>query len=256
MTAELAYLSVPGWLELTGLVHRFYGRPGGTSAGAFAGLNLSESVGDDPAAVEENRRRVAAVLPGGSRLVWMRQEHGQRVLRVDEPVADAGAADGMVTAMPGAVLTILTADCVPILLVARRRRVAAVVHAGWRGTLAGIVTRAVELMQQEFGAERAELEAALGPAIGGCCYEVEREIGEQFVARWGALPEDGWRREGARGKFDLRAANRRLLEAAGLAAQGIHTVGPCTRCAGDRYFSHRGSGGRTGRQLSCIGWVA
>ncbi len=243
---------VSAWEGIAGLVHGFLGRAGGVSTGPFASLNLCERQGDDPAAVVENRRRVTASL-GGGRLVAMQQEHGERVVVVDAVVATAGIADGMITARAGIVLGVLTADCVPILLMAPARRVVAVVHAGWRGTLAGIVVRAVERLGREFGVAPSAIEAALGPAIAGCCYEVSRDIGERFLARWGELPPGAWRPGGTKGWLDLRGANAILLRRSGLADSRIHRIGPCTRCAVRQYFSHRASDGRTGRQLSYIG---
>ncbi|MBI1814264.1 MAG: peptidoglycan editing factor PgeF [Deltaproteobacteria bacterium] len=252
--SDLPVLRVDSWRGIPGLTHGFLGRHGGVSRGDFASLNLSQRTGDDPAAVVENRRRVEALLARGSRLVSMEQEHGDRVVVVQAPTDVVGRADAMVTATPGALLSVLTADCVPILLVAPARRIAAAVHAGWRGTLAGIVTRAVELLRRQWEIAPAELAAALGPAIGGCCYEVDREIGEQLVARCETLPAEAWSSHGAKGMLDLRSANRQLLLQAGIPAAAIHLVGPCTRCAMQNYFSHRGAGGSAGRQLSYIGW--
>ena len=244
---------VPHWLSIPGLVHGFLGRAGGVSAGPFASLNVSYGQGDEPAAVDENRRRVATTLTPQGRLVAMQQTHGDRVTVVDSPIEPVGSADGMVTARAGAVLSVLTADCVPILLTAPRQRVVAAVHAGWRGTVAGIAVRALERLERDFGVVPSEIEAALGPAIGGCCYEVTREIAEQFSSRWGDLSEDAWRPAGDRGWLDLRRANTLLLQRSGVREQQVHRIGPCTRCAAHDYFSHRASGGRTGRQISYIG---
>jgi len=140
-----------------------------------------------------------------------------------------------------------------MLLTAPRQRVVAAVHAGWRGTVAGIAVRALEKLQRDFGVAPSEIEVALGPAIGGCCYEVTREIAEQFSSRWGNLPEDTWRPAGDRGWLDLRRANMLLLRRSGVRERQVHCIGPCTRCASHDYFSHRASGGRTGRQMSYIG---
>jgi hypothetical protein len=252
--SDLPILRVATWQGIPGLTHGFLGRHGGVSRGDFASLNLSQRTADEPGAVVENRRRVEALLARGSRLVSMEQEHGDRVVVVQAQTDVVGRADGMVTTNAGALLSVLTADCVPILLVAPGRRIAAAVHAGWRGTLAGIVIRAVELLRRQCGIAPAELAAALGPAIGGCCYEVDREIGERLIARFEALPAEAWYTHGAKGMLDLRSANRYLLLQAGIPAAAIHLVGPCTRCAMQNYFSHRGAGGRTGRQLSYIGW--
>jgi hypothetical protein len=250
--SELPVLRTAAWNGATAVVHGFLGRDGGVSRGAFASLNLSTRVGDDEAAVAANRRRVLASLPAGSQLVGMQQVHGSRVATVvsgDEPV---GEADAMVTATRGLLLTVLTADCVPVLIAARRAAVVAAVHAGWRGTVAGIAAHTVRALQQ-LGVAPDELEVALGPAIGGCCYEVDREIGAQFVERWSDAPPSSWRQHGAKGRLDLRQANAHILRCVGVAGDRIHLVGPCTQCTADRYFSHRAARGPTGRQIAFIG---
>lgn len=256
-------LHVPAWSDVPNLVHGFCGRRGGCSHGPFAELNLSFRVGDRDGAVRENRRRLADAV-GALHFAIMAQVHGARVATVEAGASAAGEADAQVTRDDGIALSILTADCVPILLVAPRPHVVAAVHAGWRGTVAGIAARAVETMAQRFGVEPREIRAALGPAIGGCCYQVEHEIVEALTERWGPMPDAaepqtanaGGRR---RAMLDLRRANARILLRAGLDAASITSLGPCTRCTPTEYFSYRAAsagnaGGVTGRQLSFIGW--
>jgi hypothetical protein len=125
-------------------------------------------------------------------------------------------------------------------------------HAGWRGSLAGIAAVALRMAEAELAISPAEWQVALGPSIGGCCYEVEAEIGRQFVDRWGAMP-DAWQPAGDHGQLDLRGANRAVLIANGVRPEAIIDVGPCTSCASDEFYSHRRSGGRAGRQLSLVG---
>jgi YfiH family protein len=249
---EPPVLTVSDWEAEPNLIHGFLGRRGGVSSGDFESLNLSHRVGDEPGSVGENRRRVNTGLLEGGRLVLMRQEHGARVVVVRSIDDEVGAADATVTALAGAVLGILTADCVPILMLAPPA--VAAVHAGWRGTIAGVVLRALERLRCDFGVSAADVEVALGPAIGGCCYEVDRAVGERFVERWGMPEGDTWRVLGEKGQLDLRRANAHLLINAGVVESRMRHVGPCTRCASADYFSHRGAGGATGRQLSYIGW--
>ena len=128
-------------------------------------------------------------------------------------------------------------------------------HAGWRGSLAGIAANAVASAEKMYGIDPGEWSAALGPAIDGCCYEVNLEIGVRFEARWGAMP-DAWSPGRRKGQLDLRQVNHRILQAAGVAPRRIVRIGPCTACAGADFFSHRASGGRAGRQASVIGWMA
>ena len=258
----LHILRVPSWSSVPDLVHGYCGRRGGCSCGLFAELNLSFRVGDDDGAVHENRRRLASAV-GALRWATMEQVHGARVATLEPGATEAGEADAQVTQQGGVALSVLTADCVPILLVAPRRHVVAAVHAGWRGTVAGVAARTVETMSQRFGVEPREIRAALGPAIGGCCYQVEREIADELAERWGPMPEAArqTRGESCLGKvqLDLRRANTRILIRVGLEAAAITSLGPCTRCASTEYFSYRAASavagsGITGRQLSFVAW--
>jgi YfiH family protein len=240
------------WRDVAGLQHAFFGRAGGCSTGDLASLNLSEHVGDAPAAVTANWRSAREAIARLA-IVRMRQVHGARVVRVtsaDQPVEDA---DAMLTDARGAGLAILTADCVPLLGVAAAFGVVMAVHAGWRGTRAGVAAAAIEAGRRWYGVPPSAWRVALGPSVAGCCYEVETEIGQQMVDRWGGMP-DAWQPAGTHGLLDLRLVNRGILTASGVAAEQIELVGSCTSCASDRYFSHRRSGGRTGRQASVIGW--
>jgi YfiH family protein len=158
-------------------------------------------------------------------------------------------ADALVAACRGVVAGVRTADCVPILLVAPQRGWAAAVHAGWRGTIADIAGAAVRAAEQA-GVRASGILAALGPSIGSCCYEVSPELGDQFDRA--GLPV--LRRLGAKPHLDLRGANHVLLERSGIPRANIQNLGPCTRCASDRYHSFRAEPGSTGRQVSWIGW--
>jgi len=242
----------PGLDSLPGLIHRFYGRAGGDSRDAFASLNLSSAVGDDEAAVARNWAHVGDDL-GGLPIARMRQVHGAEVSEPRLDHLDVGEADGMFCNQGGLALAVLTADCVPILLAAPRQRVAMALHAGWRGTAAGIAALAVERVGAALGVAPREWHAALGPAIGGCCYEVGADVAIQITSRWGAM-DDAWSPAGDKGHLDLRVANRHILTRAGVPETNVETVGSCTACAPARYFSHRQSKGRTGRQLSIIAW--
>jgi len=249
--SSLPILLNPHWQRIPQLMHGFCGRRGGISRGDFGELNLSLRVGDEPQCVRENWRRVGATVPG-LRLITMRQQHGLGIAHVDDNVFQPPDADVLVTRSAGVALCILTADCVPILLVAPEHGVIAAVHAGWRGTLLGIAQRAVVEVHESFGIDPAVLHAALGPAIDGCCYEVERRISDELEQRWGAMPGASVSR-GAKSHLDLRRANTAILAASGVPLPHIARVGPCTCCAADEYFSYRGAAGRTGRQVSFIG---
>jgi YfiH family protein len=246
-------LRVPRWTGLPGLVHGFFGRAGGVSRGERTSLNLSFNVGDEAADVEQNWDRVRRALSGVD-FVTMGQVHGATVVRAPQETGRIAGVDGVFTDRAGVALGVMTADCVPILMIAPRERVAVAVHAGWRGTLAGIAAVALATIARELHVSPQSLQVALGPAIGQCCYEVDATIGAKLEQRWGRLDE-AWQPRGEKGQLDLRQTNRKILVASGVPAAAIEIVGPCTACQMTRYFSHRASGGRAGRQLSVVGWL-
>lgn len=226
-------------------------------------MNLSARVGDDSVAVRGNWQRVSATVGGAMRFVTMWQVHGSEIASVDDAGGDVGEADAMVSRATAVALGVLTADCVPLLLVAPQHHVIAAVHGGWRGTLAGIAVRTLRHLQAAFGIEPEAVRAAVGPAIGGCCYEVDTTVADALERQWGTMRQAirrGTDTGGtvAKAMVDLRRVNREQLLAAGMLPQAIVDVGPCTRCTAREYFSYRGAamlgGAATGRQLSFIGW--
>lgn len=184
-------------------------------------------------------------------VVVPRQVHGTRVATA---AADGQPpeADGLTTAIPGLLVGVVTADCVPVLLLDVRRRVAAAVHAGWRGAAAGVLESALEHLRAAHGSQAGDLAAAIGPAIGGCCYEVGDEVRTAFRTRTGDVTARAWSTRGTRHHVDLRTAVAALLAAGGVS--DVEVFGPCTAC-GPGYHSYRRDGARTGRQLSFIGWA-
>jgi YfiH family protein len=239
------------------ICHGFIGRAGGVSTGAFASMNLSYWVGDHERAVDTNWKRLRCEVPDLKLVARLSQVHGNVVhAATRDTAALRPAGDGIVTAEPGVMLGIFSADCVPILMVDAKRKVAGALHAGWRGVIADIAGAGVHAMTQ-LGARASDIRAAMGPSIGQCCFEVDAQLGERF-----AREIDGARshtRAGRPGKafLDLRAIVRDQLERAGLAPANIASVGPCTRCASDRFFSRRAAGGKTtGLQMSFVGFAA
>ncbi len=243
-------------LPIEGLAHGFFGRLGGVSRGPFASLNLSYCVGDEAAAVDRNWQIVRESIPAGAVIARLNQVHGATVHQVGAGYDGARLeGDGLVTASPGILLTVLTADCVPILMVDAQRGIAAALHAGWRGTLANITEAGVAAMVA-LGATPAGIRAALGPSVGPCCFEVEQELADRFADRFANAGRHI--RSGPPGKafIDLHGMLRDLLGRCGLDPAAIASLGPCTRCASDRYFSRRAGGGSiTGLQLSYIGFA-
>ena len=180
-----------------------------------------------------------------------RQVHGTRVVTATT-AGERPEADGIVTACPATLVGIVTADCVPILLLAPRRRVAAAVHAGWRGAAGGIVAAALAHLRDAFDVEPRDVEAVIGPAIGPCCYEVGPEVRAAFHAASGDTTGRAWSRRGDRDVLDLRHAVRALFHAGGV--ERVAELGPCTRCS-PAYCSYRRDGAEAGRQVSFIGWA-
>jgi hypothetical protein len=202
------------------------------------------------------RRWAAAVGVDPERLAVAGQVHGAAVLRVGAAEAGVGArpgtgrvglGDALITDEAGVALLSLHADCLPLLLVDPRRRAIAVVHAGWRGTVADVAGAAVRALAEAYASRPADLLAFLGPAIGPCCYEVGAEVASAWRERTGDDAGETLRPAGERWTFDLRRANGLLLSAAGVSSEHLDQSDVCTRCGGDGWFSHRGQGAGTGR---------
>jgi YfiH family protein len=301
-------VKVAAWTDLPWLRAGFSTRQGGSSVAYCAGVAATESdvpgqqiqgeqnlgwTTEDPAlVVAENRRRFVRAVSASRPmpLVTIRQFHSG-LIRVVEPteapLATPGGkavlrGDALMTRHPGLLLGIQTADCVPVLIADTRTRAVAAFHAGWRGTLARVVERGVGAMRLEFGSRPQDLVAAIGPAIGACCFAVGEEVRFEFESQFGyadALFSEVYDSDPVRQKYpmlfltarapghsnlgpqihlDLRYANRRQLLDAGLRPAAIALAGECTACTRLRngrrkYFSHRGDRGYTGRMLSVIG---
>jgi YfiH family protein len=231
--------------------HGFFGRRGGVSTGVYDSLNTSDTGGDNPESAAANRAAIATALGfTDNKLTLAAQIHSNAVLQVTAPSAERPQGDALVTAEPGILLGILTADCVPVLFCDPVAGVIGAAHAGWKGAVGGIVANTVAAMQT-LGARPERIAAAIGPAISGVNYEV----GPDFAA---ALPPAAaafvFTPAGGREHFDLPAFVLSQLEAAGLAS--VESVGACTYARPDLYFSHRYAthhGATTGRQLAVIG---
>lgn len=232
MSAALRVTRIPALEAVAGLVHGFERRP--VSA---------------PESRDEGRRRVAGALAGRGRLFVLRQVHGTEVREAPwegTPEGDVGLA-----ADAGLLVGVETADCLPILLVSPSRRLAAAIHAGWRGTAAGVARRGIEALVAA-GSDPGEVVAALGPAIGACCYEVGDEVREAFGSQGAAFFRPG---PNGRPHLDIRAANVRHLLEAGVSPGRIHHVADCTFCRADVYHSFRREGKGAGRMISFVGFA-
>jgi polyphenol oxidase len=254
-----------------GVVAAFTGRAGGSSESPYATLNLGLRVGDDLRRVLANRRRVATVLGlAGRPWALARQVHGADVLAVGagppgagdrrverrqlgegppEAKPPLGDADGLVTTDPGVVLAVLTADCAPVLLADPAAGVVGAVHAGWRGLAAGVVEAGVAAMA-ELGADPARSVGLVGPAVGGCCYEVGPEVRDAVGAR---LPDALATTRDGRPALDPAAGAAQALARAGVGQ--VRVAVECTFDLEERFFSHRRDHGRSGRQAGLIALV-
>jgi len=240
---DLRLWRAPGTESLPGLHAVVTTRAGGESAAPFASLNLGLSTGDDPNRVHANRDRVRRALGVSDlSLRLLRQVHGDRIWSAQEP--DAVEGDGWWTDRSGVVLVVGVADCAPAFMWDVRRGTLALVHAGWRGTAAGILGAGLALLRGQ-GSRPGDLRVALGPSIGPCCYPVSAEVAARFPAAVVTLRD-------AALHLDLRAANRLQAIAAGVAPEHIHAAPPCTGCESETFFSHRKHGPRSGRMWALM----
>lgn len=232
--------------------HGFTLRSGGVSTGPYASLNLGLSSGDEPSRVEANRDRLLAAL-GVSRedVCAFHQVHGTRVLD-GSPSWFTERADAATSAVPGRLLVVSVADCLPLLFFDRASGAVAAAHCGWRGTLAGLARMVVAHMRARYGSRPDDLTVAVGPGIQGACYQVGGEVARAY--RQAGFPA-GLARPDAEGRYrlDLVAANRWLLEREGVPPERVWSADVCTHCDPERFFSHRRDRGITGRHWAFIG---
>ena len=258
---DLVYYTFPAFDRIPFIRHGFSTRLGGVSEGIFASMNLSFTRGDDPAAVQENFRRICEAMGVDYRnVVVSAQTHTDNVYNVT--AADFGRGitrergytdvDGLITDEPGVVLCTQYADCVPLFFADPVRRVVATSHAGWRGTAAGIAAVTVERMVADYGCRREDIIAGIAPSIGRCCFEVDTPVYDAFtkvsVFDDSCFTADG----GDKYHIDLWEVNRRFLLQAGVPANNITVTDLCTRCHPDLLWSHRATGGERGSLAAFI----
>jgi len=269
--------------KLPWLVHAFSTRTGGVSRvyGGYA-LNLGFTKHDSHAAVKQNRAlffKKLGVVSGGKTwpLVTLRQIHSDLIHYVDRVPERPPAGDGLITDTPGLLIAVQVADCLPVIVVDKKRRAIGVFHAGWRGTVKRIVEKGVGEMRKHLATDPRDLVAAIGPGVHACCYEVGEEVRAQFEAQFAyaaKLFREVKERDPVREKYpmlflaarapghselpvklflDLVEANRCQLLDAGVPAKNIDASAPCTACNIDEFFSFRGDQGVTGRMMGVAG---
>lgn len=223
-------------------------RHGGVSPAPFTSLNLGINTADEVANVDENRRRFFSAI-GASVYAFAssHQVHGTEILYATEAGRYTGY-DALITDKPGLLIGVTVADCAPILIYDPAHKVVAAIHAGWRGTVGGIVTKTLAQMQKQFGTDAGQCYAYVGTCIDECAFEVGPEVAEQF--------DTAFKRADAgsdKSFVDLKAANAHLLLTAGVPASQLDVSPFSTVLHNDTYFSYRAEQGQTGRLLAVIG---
>lgn len=280
--SRIAVLQAPALARIAWLVHGFSTRHGGASrAYGKASLNLGFTAHDQRATVVKNRSALISAVNTGNKgalqLATLRQVHSDLIHFVSKASGHPLAGDGLITNTPGLLLAVLTADCLPVVVVDPTHRAVGVFHAGWRGTVKRIVEKGVGEMRKHFGSDPAQLRAAIGPGIRNCCYQVGPEVKDTFQAQF-AYGSELFRETKERNEIherypllfltarapghselpkkiflDLAEANRRQLLAAGVPAKNISDIGMCTSCKPELFFSHRAEKGKTGRMMAVVG---
>jgi YfiH family protein len=219
----------------------FSTRLGGVSYTPFHSLNLGLNTPDDQNLVQENRKRFfQAVEINDNQLVIPQQVHSGNILAVDRP-GRYPEIDGLVTDRSGLVLSLQLADCLPIFMVDRKWRAIGLIHAGWRGTRMKIGPKAVRTLEDLFKIDPHELLIFFGPSIGPCCYDIGNDVADLFPSHYQH-----------KGKLDLWSCNQDQLIQAGIEKKQIIQSHLCTRCLNNLFFSHRASGGNTGRMMAVL----
>ena len=250
--------------EKTGLVdHMFSTRIGGVSEGFFASLDLSYSRGDDPEKVTENFTRAAKAIGSDIKNITIaRQTHGTKISIVDESDCGRGVTkerypegyDGLITDKRGVMLVTLHADCIPLYFLDPVKKVVALSHAGWRGTVDGMAEKTVLKMEEVFASDRGDILAGIGPGISACCFEVSEDVRDEFVSKL-SFSEKFIKKGEKEGKYyiDLKAVNKEILVNMGIAEENIEVSSECTKCLEDKFFSHRRMGERRGSMAAFLG---
>ncbi len=270
--ASISTLQFAALAAVSGLRHAVTTRTGGVSRAPYGSLNLGYHVGDDPARVSENRRKLAAHLGlDANALVAAQQTHGARARVVEASCHGRGAldyesaipdTDALLVRETGLPVLMLVADCAPILLADAKQHVLAAVHAGWRGAVARIASQTVMKMQEEFGSLPAEIRAGIGPCLCPPCFEIGDEVAQAARAIDAAAVQEanatnvtwpGMPGSEAKPYLDLRALLRHDLQSAGVREEHLEVMPRCPRCDTATWFSHRGENGKTGR-FGMVAW--
>lgn len=253
---QIEYLQSSILKECDFMIHAFCTRRGGVSRGDYKSLNMSFKEGDEDNHVLQNWRRLSEAfsIPLEQFLV-VNQVHKDDIFIV-KPYGGYFSSraeldyDGIMTDRAALAICVKTADCVPVFIVDRVKKIIAVIHAGWRGSALGISAKAAHLFVDKYGSTPRDILAAIGPSIGQCCYQVDKAAADEFLQ----LPDHklflSAGKKAGLWTLSLAEANRRQLIDSGIPEKNIDVSDMCTLCNQDKFFSHRGSGGITGRQVN------
>jgi YfiH family protein len=259
-------MSLQAWQnENSYILAGFTIRNGGFSSDSFQSLNMGFHVEDDPELVQRNRRAFAEEI-GFPIQNWVgtKQVHGTNIVKVSHRDRGRGSldfetaienTDGVYTADEDVFLTSLYADCVPLYFYSQKNNLIGLAHAGWRGTVGKIGPKMIKLWCEEEKVDVRDIQAAIGPAIGDCCYEVDEKVITEVRAALDGHEDNTVYSESKAGKYqlNLQRLNEILLIKAGLPSENIIKSQDCTSCKNDIFFSHRKENGKTGRMMSFIG---
>jgi polyphenol oxidase len=253
----IAYYACQAIEELSDFHHGFSTRRGGLPDSFGSSLNLGYTQWDSPERVDANRRRFLAALNlDQTRLATLRQIHSDRVHIIEDVSRQGNQSEGdaLVTQCENIAIAVLTADCLPILVADPLKKVAAVVHSGWRGTLARILQKTIQEMECAFKCNPAQLIAAIGPGIRACCFEVDEDVTSLFEQEYpGCCLKTPVGAQPGKGFLDLSKALEIQLNQAGIKPENSYDLGACTRCNTSDFFSFRAEGKNSGRMMAMIG---
>lgn len=266
----ISFITFPIFSSVPSVTAAVSTRHGGMSSGEFSSLNMSFASGEDEAIIRENRRRyVGALHIDPESIICCNQVHGVHVEKVGRRDCGRGAihrdtaipsCDGLITNESNVPLTMNFADCTPLLFVDPVHHAVAVSHGGWRGTAGNIGDVTLQRMEEAYGTRREDVFAVIGPAIGGCCFEVGADVIAQFASLFTPMEmKELARHIESTGKyfFDLPKANEKLLLKAGIVPSHLENCHMCTYCRDDLFYSYRKASKehkKTGRHMAIIVW--
>lgn len=248
--------------EKTGLVkHLFTTRIGGVSSGPYYSLNLGLKTGDNIDNIKKNFLKVFEIMGTSEKdVVFSNQVHGTNIQIVDDEIFTDNAyksrlrdgVDGLVTNVKNITLATFYADCVPIFFLDKEIQVIGLVHAGWRGTVKGIVCKMVDMLVEKFNSQPKDILVGIGPSIGQCCFEVGEEVFKEFKKAYTDIIDNITQKISDKYYIDLWKTNKLILEKKGILPSNISISGLCTSCNTDLFFSYRKEKGKTGRMAALI----